>query len=61
MSARSCTRTAVMRPSASAASSMSWIMPRPCTVACAFSLRSSFQRTGRPSRFASAKHSASSA
>ena len=46
MSAISSTRTAVSLPSASAASSMSWIWPRPWIVACAFSVRSSTQRTG---------------
>ena len=61
MSASRCTRTAPMRPSASAASSMSWIIPRPCVVASVFSERSSFQRTTRPSRRASARQSASSA
>ena len=40
------TRTAVSWPSASAASSMSWIWPRPWMVASAFSVRSSIQRTG---------------
>ena len=34
MSASRCTRTAVTLPSASAASSMSWIWPRPWMVAC---------------------------
>ena len=46
MSASNRTRTAVSLPSASAASSMSWIWPRPWMVATAFSVRSSFQRTG---------------
>ena len=46
MSASRLTRTAVSLPSASAASSMSWIWPRPWMVAWAFSVRSSFQRTG---------------
>ncbi len=61
MSARRCTRTAVTLPDASAASSMSWIWPRPCTVAWLFSLRSSIQRTGRFNRFASASARTSSA
>ena len=61
MSARRFTRTAVMRPSPSAASSISWIIPRPCTVATVFSVRSSVQRTGRFRRFAIARQMASSA
>ena len=56
MSASRWTRTAVSLPSASAASSMSWIWPRPWMVACAFSVRSSFQRTGTPCLRASATH-----
>ena len=48
MSARSRTRTAVTLPSASAASSMCWIWPRPWMVATASSLRASVQRAGTP-------------
>ena len=61
MSASRCTCTAPIFPSASAASSISWIMPRPCVVASVFSERSSFHRTGRPNRRASARQSTSSA
>ena len=61
MSASSRTRTAVSLPSASAARSMCWIWPRPWIVACAFSVRVSFQRTGTPCLRASAMHSSSSA
>ncbi len=57
MSASSRTRTAVTLPSASAASSMFWIWPRPWIVAWASSLRSSFQRTGTACLRASATHS----
>ena len=57
----SSTRTAVSWPSASAASSMSWIWPRPWMVACAFSVRSSTQRTGARCSRARATHSSSSA
>ena len=56
MSARRSTRTPRSLPSASAASSMSWIWPRPWMVLCAFSVRSSTQRTGRPCFLASAMH-----
>ncbi len=52
MSARMRARTAVIFPSASAASSMSWIWPRPWMVDWAASERVSVQRTGRPSFFA---------
>ena len=61
MSARRWTRTAVTRPSASAASSISWIMPRPWIVAWAASERSSVHRTGRLRRRASARQRTSSA
>ena len=61
MSHSSRTRTAVSRPFSSAASSMSWICPRPWMVARAFSVRSSFHRTGTPCFLASATHSSSSA
>ena len=44
MSAVSVARTAVTLPSASAASSMCWIWPRPWMVATAFSDRLSVQR-----------------
>ena len=40
---------------------MSWICPRPWMVARAFSVRSSFHRTGTPCFLASATHSSSSA
>ena len=55
------TRMPVSLPSASAASSIFWICPRPWMVATAFSLRDSFHRTGTPCRRASATHSSSSA
>ncbi len=61
MSASKFARTAVTLPSASAASSISWITPRPWIVAWVFSMRSSFQRTGRFSRLANARQRASSA
>ena len=61
MSASSRTLMAVSLPSASAASSMSWICPRPWMVASAFSVRSSFQRTGTPCFLARATQSSSSA
>src|SRR5918995_1225937 len=61
MSASSRTRTAVTLPSASAASSMSWICPRPWIVATAFSLRPSVHRVGTPSRRATTTAISSSA
>ena len=61
MSASRCTRTAVTLPSASAASSMSWICPRPWMVAWAFSLRPSVHRTGTWSCRATARAMSSSA
>ena len=61
MSARRRTRTAATLPSASAASSMSWIWPRPWMVATAPSDRFSVQRAGTPSRRATATAISSSA
>ena len=55
------TRTAVSLPFLSAASSMRWIWPRPWIVACEFSERVSFQRTGTLCLRDSAMHSSSSA
>ncbi len=54
-------RTAVIFPSAVAASSISWIWSRPWIVARYPSLRVSVHFTGRPSRLAAASAIASSA
>jgi hypothetical protein len=54
-------RTAVIFPSAVAASSISWFWSRPWIVETYPSLRVSVHFTGRPSRRATASASASSA
>ena len=60
MSPMSFTRTAVIFPSASAASSMSWIWPRPWMLAWVFSERASVHRTGFFNFRARARQSTSS-